>query len=146
MRQIPQIDRSELQSQVSGSLRPWLAAALGRLLELPVHPKSRVLIAVEDGHPRAVLGLELEWALDGRLVRAVIRVLEVDPEHDRRGIGSLLVRFAEGIAHINGCDRVHVAPGLERWGGGQCWLSLGYDDPGFGLSRDITPRFLRSCA
>jgi len=143
---IQQIDRTELEPQVSGSRRSWLAAALGRLLELPGHPQSRFLIAVEDGQPLAVLGLELERAIDGRLERAVIRVLEVDPEHDRRGIGSLLVRFAEGIARINGCDRVHVASGLEQWGGGQCWLSLGYDDPGFGLSRDITPRFLRSCA
>ena len=144
--QILQTDRSELESQVSGSRRPWLTAAYGRLLELPGHPQSRILIAVEVGQPRAVLGLELEWAVDGRLVRAIIRLLEVDPEHDRRGIGSRLVRFAEGIARINGCERVDVATGLERWGGGGCWLSLGYDDLGPGLSKDITPRFLHGCA
>jgi GNAT superfamily N-acetyltransferase len=143
---IQQIDSSELESPVSGSRRPWLAAAYGRLLELPGHPQSRVLIAVEGRQPRAILGLELVWAVDGRLVRAIIRLLEVDPEHERRGIGSRLVRFAEGIAHINGCERVHVAPGLERWGGGGCWLSLGYDDLGPGLSKDITPRFQQGCA
>lgn len=143
---IQQIDHSELEPQVTGWCRLWLKAAYGRLLELPGHPQSRVLIAVEEGQPRAVLGLELEWAVDGRLVHAIIRVLEVDPEHDRRGIGSRLVRFAEGIAHINGCDRVQVAPGLERWGGGECWLSLGYDDHGPGLSKDIAPRFQQGCA
>ncbi len=144
--QILQIDRSEFESAVAGSRRPWLAAAYGRLLELPGHPQSRVLIAVEEKQPRAVLGLELEWSVNGRLVRAIIRLLEVDPEHARRGIGSRLVRYAEGIARINGCDRVDVAPGLERWGGGGCWLSLGYEDLGPGLSKDITPRFQHGCA
>ena len=143
---IQQIDRSELEPQVSGSRRLWLEAAYGRLLGLPGHPQSRVLIAVEEGKPRAVLGLELACAVDGRPVRAIIRVLEVAPEHNRRGIGSRLVRFAEGISHINGCDRVRVAPGLERWGGGECWLSLGYDDLGPGLSKDIAPRFQQGCA
>jgi GNAT superfamily N-acetyltransferase len=144
--QILQIDRSELESTVSGSCQPWLTAAYDRLLELPSHPQSRVLIAVEEEQPRAVLGLELEWSVNSRLVRAFIRLLEVEPGHARRGIGSRLVRYAEGIARINGCERVHVARGLERWGGGGCWLSLGYDDLGPGLSKDITPRFRCGCA
>jgi GNAT superfamily N-acetyltransferase len=143
---IQEIDREEFEPPVRGSHQPWLAAVHSRVRELPDHPQSRVLIAVEGGRVRAVLGLELEWAVDGRLTRAVIRILEVDPEHDRRGIGSRLVRFAEGIARIKGCDRVHVAPGLERWGGGACWPSLGYDDLGPGLSKNITSRFQQSCA
>ncbi len=143
---IQQIDRSELESPASFLRQPWLAAAYDQLLELPDHPLGRILIVVEGGRTHAILGLELKSAFDDRQHCAIIRVLEVDPEQRRRGIGSRLVRFAEGIAHVNGCDRVQVAPGLEPWGDGRCWLSLGYDHPGRGLSKDIALRVRRSCA
>ena len=88
---------------------------------------------------RAVLGLRLYWGANGRLVKAIICVLVVDPEQNRRGIGSRLVRFAEGIARVHGCARVDVVPGLESWGEGTCWLGLGYDDPGAGLHKVLKP-------
>jgi GNAT superfamily N-acetyltransferase len=86
-----------------------------------------------------VLGLRLFWGANGRLAKAVICVLEVDPDHDRRGIGARLVRFAEGIARVHGCARVDVVPDLESWGGGECWIGLGYDDPGAGLHKVLRP-------
>jgi GNAT superfamily N-acetyltransferase len=142
---IREIDRDEFESSVVGAPQRWLAAARDRICEPAVSPLGRILIAVEEGRIRAVLGLELQWAGDGRVRRATIRVLEVDPEHDRRGIGARLIRFAEGIARVKGCARVHVAPGLERWGSGGCWLSLGYDACGPELAKDITPFLQRGC-
>ncbi len=142
---IQEIDRSEFESSVSTSRQPWLEAASRRARELAEYPLSRILVAVDEGRTRAVLGLDLYWSLDGRLSRATIRVLEVDPEYDRRGIGARLIRFAEGIARVKGCSLVHVAPGLERWGNGRCWLSLGYDGHGPELAKHITPFLRRGC-
>jgi GNAT superfamily N-acetyltransferase len=82
-----------------------------------------------------MLGLELNWGGGGRLDRVTIAVLGVDPEHSRRGIGSRLVRFAEGIARVNGCTTVDVAPGLEGWASGRCWAGLGYGGSGQGLQK-----------
>jgi ribosomal protein S18 acetylase RimI-like enzyme len=132
-------DLHALERHAPGERRPWLDAACARLRDMPGEPASRILAAEEDGQIRAVLGMRLFWVGDGRAVRVVICVLEVDPEHDRRGIGSRLVRFAEGIARIHGCSRVDVQPDLEGWGDGWCWLGLGYDDPGPGLQKVLRP-------
>ncbi len=141
---IREITCSELGS-TTGSKRPsWIESACELLENLPDHPGRRVLVAEEDGQPRALLGLKLHWSMDGRLARAIICVLRVDPRHNRRGIGSRLVRFAEGIARIHGCTRVDVAPGLERWCEGHCWSGLGYDDPGAGLHKVLESPVHRS--
>jgi len=132
-------DLHELKKSGAGTRQPWLDAACARLGSLPDHPSSRLLIAEEDGRARAVLGLRLYWGANGRLDKAIICVLEIDPEHSRSGIGSRLVRFAEGIARVHGCNRVEVEPDLEGWGEGRCWLGLGYDDPGAGLRKELRP-------
>ena len=132
-------DLHELEASGAGRRRSWLGAAFARLRSLPDHPSSRFLVAEEEGQARAVLGLRLFWGANGRLDKAIIGVLVVDPEHNRRGIGSRLVRFAEGIARVHGCARVDVGPDLESWGGGLCWLGLGYDDPGAGLRKMLRP-------
>jgi len=105
-----------------------------------------VLIAEEDGRPIAVLGLRLKWVGEGLLVQATICVLAVDPESDKRGMGSRLVRFAEGIARIRGCARVDVDPYLVGWGDGRCWSGLGYTDPGVGLHKVLETPIHESCA
>jgi len=132
---IRQLARHELQADLLRPDRPWLLALCLRLQDLPHHPYSRVLIAEEEGQPRALLGLRLRWGDNGRLMKATICVLGVDPEHSRRGIASRLVRFAEGIARINGCSRVDVAPDLEGWEDGRCWTGLGYDGTDTGLQK-----------
>jgi ribosomal protein S18 acetylase RimI-like enzyme len=132
--------------EIRGPKRPWLEAACALLRRLPDHPHSRVLIAEEDGRPTAVLGLRLMWAGEVRLVKATICVLAVDPEYDRQGMGSRLVRFAEGIARIRGCARVDVAPDLEEWGDGRCWPGLGYFDPGAGLHKVLQTPIHEGCA
>lgn len=136
---IRQIARHELSIGLARPDQPWLQALCLRLRDLPPHPQSRVLIAEEDGRPRALLGLRLYWGGVGDLRRVTIAVLGVDPEHGRRGIGSRLVRFAEGIARINGCSTVDVAPGLEGWSDGRCWIGLGYDGTDKGLQKVLRP-------
>jgi GNAT superfamily N-acetyltransferase len=135
---IRQTDLQELERSDGGTRRSWLEAACIRLQSLPNHRSSRFLVAEEDGQIRAVLGLRLHWGANGRLGKAIICVLVVDPEHNDRGIGSRLVRFAEGIARVHGCTRVDVGSDLESWGEG-CWLGLGYDDPGAGLHKVLRP-------
>jgi len=132
-------DLQELKRSCAGTRQGWLEAACARLRSLPDHPSRRLLVAEEDGQALAVLGLRMFWGANGSLAKAVICVLEVDPEHLRRGIGARLVRFAEGIARVHGCTRVDVVPDLESWGGGHCWLGLGYDDPGAGLRKELRP-------
>ena len=139
-------DLHELKKSGAGTRRSWLEAACARLQSLPDYPSVRILVAEEGGQTRAVLGLRLFWGANGRLVKAIICVLVVDPEHNRRGIGSRLVRFAEGIARIHGCTRVDVVPDLEDWGEGGCWLGLGYDDPGAGLHKVLRPSGQDRCA
>ena len=132
-------DLHELETCAAGTRLSWLRAACVRLRSLPDRPSVRVLIVEEDGQTRAVLGLRMFWGANGNLVKAIICVLVVDPEHNRHGIGSRLVRFAEGIARIHGCTRVDVVPDLEDWGKGLCWVGLGYDDPGAGLHKVLRP-------
>lgn len=128
-------DLCELERARSDGGAPWMGQACLMLRSIPDDPHGRVLVAEEGSSVRAVLGLELQWAGGGRLDGVRIQVLVVDPEHEHRGIGSRLVRFAEGIARIHGCSRVEVAPGLERWGHGRCWPGLGYSGRGNGLSK-----------
>ncbi len=139
-------DLHDLVTCGSGAHQSWLEAACVRLRSLPDHPSVRILVAEEDGQTRAVLGLRLFWGANGRLAKAIICVLVIDPEHDRRGIGSRLIRFAEGIARIHGFTRVDVVPDLEGWGEGRCWLGLGYDDPGAGLRKVLRPSGHWKCA
>jgi GNAT superfamily N-acetyltransferase len=139
-------DLDDLTTASSAHLHPWLKAACARLRSLPDHPSVRILVAEEGGQTRAVLGLRMFWGANGHLVKAIICVLVVDPEHNGRGIGSRLVRFAEGIARIHGCTRVDVVPDLEGWGEGGCWLGLGYDDPGAGLHKVLRPSGHDRCA
>jgi len=134
---IRQLARHELRAELASPEQPWLQALCLRIRDLPPHPHSRVLIAEEDGQPRALLGMRLYWGGGGRLRRVTITVLGVDPEHGRKGIGSRLVRFAEGIARIHGCTRVDVARDLGGWGEGYCWLGLGYQGDGEGLVKDL---------
>jgi ribosomal protein S18 acetylase RimI-like enzyme len=132
---IRQIAPHDLQADLLRPDQPWLLALCLRLRDLPQHPYGRVLIAEEDGQLRALLGMRLRWGDNGRLKRATICVLGIDPDHNRRGIGSRLVRFAEGIARINGCARVDVAPDVEEWEDGRCWTGLGYDGTDAGLQK-----------
>ena len=125
----------ELDRADDGRQPRWLEAARTRLRRLARPPHGRVLVAEEDGEIRAVLGLRMSWGANGRLVKATICFLSVDPGHTGRGIGSRLVRFAEGIARIHGCNRVDVTPDLETWADGRCWPGLGYSDPGPGLHK-----------
>ena len=142
---IRQLARNELGAGVPRPDRPWLQALCLRLRDLPPHPHSRLLIAEENGHPRALLGLELHWDGGGRLGRVTIAVLGVDPKHGRRGIGSRLVRFAEGIARVNGCKTVDVAAALEGWADGRCWAGLGYGGPVGGLQKVLDSPVHESC-
>jgi GNAT superfamily N-acetyltransferase len=139
-------DLHELKKSIAGNRQSWLEPAWRCLRSLPDQASSRFLVAEEDAQVRAVLGLRLYWGANGRLDKAIICVLVVDPEHDRRGIGSRLVRFAEGIARIHGCVRVDVVPELESWGSGRCWLGLGYDGPGAGLHKVLRPSGNWNCA
>lgn len=143
---IHNIHRNECAGPVSGTRPPWLDAAFDRLLELPDHPQSRVLVAAEGERIHAILGLELAWSASGRLENVTIRVLEIDPGVSDRGIGSRLIRVAEDIAHINGCERVCTAPGLERLAGGSCRITFGRFNPGGGPPRTIVPPRQRGCA
>ena len=143
---IQHIHRSELAGPASETRRPWLESTLDRLLELSDHPRNRVLVAAEGERIHAVLGLELTWTTDGRLEGATIRVLEIDPDYFDRSVGSRLVRVAEDIAHINGCDRVCAAPGLEHWNAGRCRLTFGRYDLGRRASQHGTPPTRRSCS
>lgn len=144
--QIRHSNRREIERLHLKTGRSWIGDVCESLCRFPEHPNGRVLIAEEDGEPRAVLGLEMIWATGGRLVQATIRILAVDPEHDNRGFGSRVVRFAEGIARINGCRRVLVAPPLEQWSCGHCWGLLGYDDPGAGLQKTLRSPVESTCA
>jgi len=139
-------DLRDLETCGSRARQPWLESACVRLRSLPDPPSVRILVAEEEGQTLAVLGLQLFWGANGRLDKAIIGVLVVDPEHNRHGIGSRLVRFAEGIARVHGCARVEVEPGLENWGGGLCWSGLGYDDPGAGLRKVLRPSGHWECA
>ncbi len=142
---IRQIARSELFSPTSGSPEPWLVAASDRLRSLPDPPLGRILVAEDAGLTRAVLGLELRWAVDGRVECATIRVIGADPADPDSGVVTRLIRFAEGIAHVNRCDRVHLASGLGYQTAGTCRDAVGPVGSRIWRTRDMTPRFQQSC-
>ncbi len=125
----------EFDRAAAGMDGGWLGAACVRLRRLVEDQWCRVLVAEEHGELIAVLGLVLHPPGSGRSTTATIRELRVHPYHLHRGIGSRLVRFAEGIARINGCRKVEVPHDLVAWGDGRCWPGLGYEDPGAGLHK-----------
>lgn len=121
--------RDDLEGEAHCGGARWSSEACRRLLELVDEECSRVLIAEEEGRMRAILGFTMDRAGGGGERTARIVEVVVDPHHSQRAIGSLLVRFAEGIALIEGCCRVEVDPRIEGWGDGRCWPSLGYAGP-----------------
>jgi len=127
----------EFDRAPTGKDERWLGAACGRLQRLLEDQSGRVLVAEDHGDLIAVLGLMLHPPDSVRSATATIRELRVHPNHLHRGIGSRLVRFAEGIARINGCRTVEVPHDLAAWGDGRCWPGLGYEDPGAGLNKVI---------
>ena len=127
----------EIDASVAGTGAEWMRGACARLRKLVRDGWCRVLVAEENCEWIAVLGLALHPSEDGRPARATICELAVHPDHTARGVGSRLVRFAEGIARIRGCVHVEVAPGLENWGDGCCWRGLGYEDPQTGLHKTL---------
>jgi N-acetylglutamate synthase-like GNAT family acetyltransferase len=131
---------AELDFSLTGACMRWLGAAGDRLRELMQNGSCRVLVAEEDRELIAVLGLVLHRPDGRRSGIATIRELRVHPDQNHRGIGSRLVRFAEGIARINGCRKVEVPPSLAGWGDGRCWPGLGYSEPGAGLSKVLETR------
>ncbi len=143
---IQHIRFNELAGAASEPRRRWLEATLDRLFALPDHPQSRILVAADGDRIHAVLGLELAWSAEGRLELATIRVLEIDPDHFDPGVGARLVRVAEDIAHINGCDRVCAEPGLERWNAGKCRPTFGRDHLWRPASQGGTTPTKRNCA
>lgn len=115
----------------------WLdpVADLGpRIDELQM---NRVLVAEMRGEVCAVLALCFDRETRGTIERAVIDTLVVDPRFRNQGVGSRLVRFAEGIVRLRGSDRMEVDSGLEAWGGGRCWPALGYADGRVRLSKRL---------
>jgi ribosomal protein S18 acetylase RimI-like enzyme len=136
--------RHELETEARCGGARWSSAAVHRLLELVDDKTGRVLVADDDGGLRAVLGLAMDPAGDGGERTATIVELAVDPTHAQRGLGSLLVRFAEDIAFIEGCSRIEVDPHIEGWDDGECWPSLGYAGPaGAGVFKAL--RHLHAC-
>jgi len=129
--------RFEIEKATLERRRPWLASVSRQLLDLSDDPNSRVVVAEEAGQIRAALGLRMRSSRTERVPEAWIVVLVVDPDHEDRGIGSRLIRFAEGIARIRGVRRVDVAPALEEWSNGRCWPLLGYACPESILSKEL---------
>lgn len=111
--------RRELEQESPCGGARWSSAACRHLLELVDEETSRVLVAEEDGQLQAVLGLTMDRTGGEGERTATIVELVVDPRHAGRGLRSLLVRFAEDIAFIEGCCRIDVDPGIGDWGGGR---------------------------
>jgi GNAT superfamily N-acetyltransferase len=143
---IKQATRGELEARRLSLAHPWFDAVCDSLRELPLPPFSRVLVAENKGRPCAVLGLSLQPMDNGRKRRARICALGIDPAHSREGLGSLLVRFAEGIARLHGCHTVEVAPYLEGWGDGRCWPGLEYHDDDECMAKGLRTAPYSRCA
>jgi GNAT superfamily N-acetyltransferase len=136
--------RHELEAEARCGGARWSSAACCHLLELVEEETSRVLVADDEGGLRAVLGLAMDRPGDSGERTATIVELAVDPTHAQQGLGSLLVRFAEDIALIEGCSRIEVDPQIEGWDDGDCWPSLGYAGPaGNGVFKAL--RRLHAC-
>jgi hypothetical protein len=122
----------------------WLDAVCRRLRELPEDPGRRILIAEEGGRLRAVLGLIVQWTGNGGPRRARICVLGAAPGH-RRAVVALLVRFAEGLARVHGCQVVEVVDQAAVWGGSDCWSGLGYHEEPSGTSKVLPTARCERC-
>ncbi|MGD9253031.1 MAG: GNAT family N-acetyltransferase [Holophagae bacterium] len=142
---IRQIERPELEALAGCLADAWIEDFRRQVSNLPEAPWSRMLIAEEGMRPRALLAMELRWTPGGSLKGATICAIEVAPAHGGRGIGSRLVRFAEGIARIRGCFLIDVVQGLETWGRGHCWPALGYGNLETGLSKRLESPIFGTC-
>lgn len=121
--------RRELDREARGDAASWSSAACRRLLELIDHQTHRVLVAEEEGQVRAVLGISMDRA-DGESARtATIVELVVDPCHAQGGLGSLLLRFAENVALVDGCCRIKVDSRITGRGDAHCRPSPGRASP-----------------
>lgn len=156
--EIRAFEASDLDAVVEFSLRAWepvfasVRSVLGHDVFLRLHPDWRadqaeavrssctnedrdVFVAVADGRPVGFVAVALN-AFHERM--GWIEIIGVDPDHQRRGIGSALTEFATEHMRSHGMDIAVVETGGDP---GHAPARAAYDAAGF--TRLPVARFFR---
>jgi GNAT superfamily N-acetyltransferase len=102
------------------------AEVAARVAGLAPEPRSRVLVADEDG----VVGLAvlaLAPVLHERGDWCRVTVLVVAPEVRGRGVGRALLAGAEAVARAAGCSRIEATSAMHREGAHAVYRRAGYE-------------------
>ena len=91
-------------------------------------PRERVVIADVDGKPAGICAASVYryFHTEGLVCR--VTVLVVKEEYRKHGVGSSMMRWAEGWALEQGCDRMEVTARKERGEALNFLLKQGYED------------------
>ncbi|MDP9238958.1 MAG: GNAT family N-acetyltransferase [Chloroflexota bacterium] len=101
---------------------------------------EHVLLAFVDAAPAGLLSLRIVAYLSQDAPYAEVTELYVMPEHQRTGIGRLLMAEAEHTARGRGCTYVHVNAWHTNEGAHAFCRAVGYEPLQVGFEKRLPPK------
>ncbi len=97
-----------------------------RIEEVIADPTQQLFVAMLDGKPAGLLGLQLMYSLALGRHTCRITALVVHEAFRRRGLARQLLREAELRARTAGAARIEVSAGEQRTSGHELYRQSGY--------------------
>lgn len=122
---------------------PYLEARTPSAIRERMHSAASVdtvLLALVEGRAAGFASLRIIPQIETSHPHAELSDLFVDEAHRRGGVGRSLMRFAERLAREQGCARMTLTVGLDNTGARAFYRSLGYDEFGATVHRDLEGR------
>lgn len=100
-------------------------------------PDAEVIVVEEEGQIIALIDLTFRKTLFYKGWAMIIEDLIVDEAHQRKGIGTHLVRLAEEIAKQRGCHDIELNSDLYREETHRFWEALGYECKAYQFRKEL---------
>jgi ribosomal protein S18 acetylase RimI-like enzyme len=101
-------------------------------------PDHHTLVAQVGDELAGFIGLAVIQPYESSVPFGFILALAVDPDHQRQGIGTALVRAAEGYFQEQGVGDIRVSSGLHREEAHRFYEAAGYAKTGFRFRQLLT--------
>ena len=82
-------------------------------------------IWMEDEHPAGLLWVDFAESPQGKQI-ATLRTMAVEPGHQRRGIGRMMLQYVEAAARERGAGVIRVETSVENEGTQKIYMQSGF--------------------